>query len=112
MKFYVYHNGLRCRCKYITSFGRFGCLLQVQKNKFGIWFNVGEWMGVQEDFSLELKGIDVRRQSYQFGNVCESYKTGKLDIKKRAKEFIEEYIQSVCFSDSNKIKFKELIDQQ
>ncbi len=109
MKKYIYHSDdIRCRIRYIKCFGLYE--LQIQERRFFFfWVNAHKWMTVKEGFWGESDRHPVLRDSYQFGNNAEAYKTGTLDIKIRIKEFFKEYFLEKNREKANYERIKNLL---
>lgn len=108
MKKYIYKdNSLRCRLK--TTAKNNQIELQIQK-RFGIfWFDVYKWMHVSEEHLGECERIPVIKMSYAYGNNCEFYMKGTLDIKKRVSDFFTEYDEHLADKQKSNIKIMECI---
>lgn len=90
--YYTLNRTYRCRVKYISLHDHFE--LQVQKNH---WFwgyeNKGRWVTVDEHRPKPEENLRLGNpltDSYQFGNISESYAKGTLDLPKRVSDFIKE----------------------
>lgn len=92
MKAYVYkdNSAVRCRIKYEKDQGHYS--LQIQRKKWMFWISEYAWiMLVQEGFWGENR-VEIIKTSFASGHASEAYRRGTLDIKKRAAEYIEEYL--------------------
>lgn len=109
MKKYIYYSDdLRCRIRYIKYLGHYE--LQIQERRFFIfWINVYRWMTVKEGFWGESERHPILRNSYQFGNNAEAWKTGTLVLENRVKDFFEEYLQEKIREAENYERIKNLL---
>ena len=92
MKAYVYkdNSSVRCRIDYEKYQGHYS--LQIQRKKWIFWVNEYAWkMFVREGFWGENR-VEIIKTSFASGHASEAYRRGTLDSKKRAGEYIEEYL--------------------
>lgn len=97
---YIYHDKhIRCRLK-LTGYGN-QIELQIQRRRFVLWFNVGEWMHIDEGFWGECRDKNhplyknALIMDYQYGNISETYVTGTLNVKERVQKFFQDYFYSI-----------------
>jgi len=101
-----YNSDLRCKIKYVSYLNHYH--LQLQKKFLFFWIDVYKWMTVSEGFWGESDRHPILRDTYMYGNECEVYKTGSLDLKKRAIEFCEEYLEKEAEKNSRKNMLSDL----
>lgn len=90
---YLHHPDLpyRVKLKYISYLKHYE--LVVQKKWFAFWYDVGEWMTVEESvFGLKNDPLpNPMVEEYRYGNKMEVWKAGTLDLEKRGLQLMVEY---------------------
>lgn len=66
-------------------------------------------MTVKEGFWGESDSHPVLRNSYQYGNKAEAWKTGSFNLEGRVKEFFQEYFQEKNKDAANIERIKNLL---
>lgn len=106
---YIYDNDkLRCRLRKTGYKNQIE--LQIQKIfLFVLWVNCYKWMHVSEGFWGEYsRGPNPMINTYNHGNISESWKTGTLDIRNRVKALFKEYKESLLYQRKEVEKFKAI----
>ena len=92
---------LRARVKYDKTFKHYE--IRLQKLYLFLWISTDCFVDVKEGFwGEDACGINPLTLDYIEGGSSESYKTGTMDIKARAKKLCEDYIIEKIKEKSNR----------